>query len=404
MLLENVSDSMIEENFWSSDNTALQILLDKLEETTRSIKSIQHYFARRVQIEEEYGNELMKLSQLYMEESFQALSTSTEMSARAHIDLSQDIKSMLEIPLEKYLNDRESIKSAMIHQLKVSHDIKSLYNNNNVIKQRDIQKNENQESNDWVNNWRKSCRTFQLLESKRLEHLRSIIKTFSSMISCLYNIDDQTCERLFLSMEDLNINLEISKFIKNHKTGALILENQKSEKNLEFFNCKTFKEINIPVNSGEELRSVNEQLEKISNLSVYNSNSNIPIIYKYPINPVYTKSSQQSTLQNGHFLNLRLNKENKSTTLSRNTQLHYGKSNCSPTRRTILLASMVQKKSLIQKGDQQMAKQLHINGKIQPLSVTSSQKDYSSPPSPLFSPSDFYYYSPTNIEHISTKS
>lgn len=65
----------------------------------------------RAQIEEEYGNALLKLSQSYeVEDRFSTISTASEMSARAHLDLSQNIRNMLQIPLENYMKEQESIK------------------------------------------------------------------------------------------------------------------------------------------------------------------------------------------------------------------------------------------------------------------------------------------------------
>lgn len=45
-----------------------------------------------------------------IEECFSTILTSSEMSARAHVDLSQNIRNMLELPLKSYLTDQESIK------------------------------------------------------------------------------------------------------------------------------------------------------------------------------------------------------------------------------------------------------------------------------------------------------
>lgn len=66
----------------------------------------------RAQIEEEYGNQLLELSESshQIEECFGALLTSSEMSARAHIDLSQNMRNMVELPLQSYVTDQENIK------------------------------------------------------------------------------------------------------------------------------------------------------------------------------------------------------------------------------------------------------------------------------------------------------
>lgn len=42
------------------------------------------------------------------------------------------------------------------------------------------------------------------------------------MVACTFSIDDQTCERMLITMEDLDINHEIMNFIKGHRTGSII--------------------------------------------------------------------------------------------------------------------------------------------------------------------------------------
>lgn len=44
-------------------------------------------------------------------ENFNIISNTTEMSARAHIDLSQNIRNLLESPLNDFVNDQENIKA-----------------------------------------------------------------------------------------------------------------------------------------------------------------------------------------------------------------------------------------------------------------------------------------------------
>lgn len=74
------------------------------------------FFPYRAQVEEEYGNQLLKLAELFEnniqhEDNFNIISNTTEMSARAHIDLSQNIKNLLELPLNDFINETDNIKS-----------------------------------------------------------------------------------------------------------------------------------------------------------------------------------------------------------------------------------------------------------------------------------------------------
>ncbi|KAK4518839.1 uncharacterized protein ATC70_009063 [Mucor velutinosus] len=118
MLLESTADATIENNFWSQDKLALNILLGKLEASNQSTIAIQNYFAKRAQIEEAYGNQLLELAESshQIEECFSTILTSSEMSARAHVDLGQYIRNMLELPLKNYLADQENIKMFVTYE------------------------------------------------------------------------------------------------------------------------------------------------------------------------------------------------------------------------------------------------------------------------------------------------
>ncbi|KAI8644338.1 hypothetical protein BD408DRAFT_122566 [Parasitella parasitica] len=129
MLLESTADMTIENNFWSPDKLGLNILLAKLEASNKSTLAIQDYFAKRAQIEEEYGNQLLQLSESLhqIEECFGSILTTSEMTARAHIDLGQNIRNLLQVPLETYVTDQETVK------IFVTYEENELEKNNNLI-------------------------------------------------------------------------------------------------------------------------------------------------------------------------------------------------------------------------------------------------------------------------------
>lgn len=77
------------------------------------------YISNRSQIEEDYGERLLKLSQLIvgqaeegtLSESLSHIPSALETTARAHLDLAQQLKHQLEAPLDGFLREqRESRK------------------------------------------------------------------------------------------------------------------------------------------------------------------------------------------------------------------------------------------------------------------------------------------------------
>ncbi|KAL9541049.1 hypothetical protein MBANPS3_009341 [Mucor bainieri] len=404
MLLESTADATIENNFWSQDKLALNILLGRLEASNQSTTAIQNYFAKRAHIEEAYGNQLLELAESshHIEECFGTILTSSEMSARAHVDLSQNIRNMLELPLKSYLTDQESIK---------------------------------------------------------------LFVTFSSMITCTFSIDDQTCERMLITMEDFDVNHEMMNFVKGHRTGSSIPAIPKYKKFSQPLDAqrrkmaapppppplpvltekRTIREINIPIKQDEELRSVNDQLRKKLPTIIkpreqqHHEGSNN--VHPYPLNPVY-KSNKKSPSQSDPVLNNWYDSyqqeaaatshttnpsptsptpKNKSTLVTPQEKAkyiqHIHHSNAAPTKKPSLLLSSIgffkKKKNAAAAAatteNPRNKKRLSLShaatDSLIPTSTQTSalqhphkqQQPLDEPPSPMFSPIDFYY-SPADID------
>ncbi|GAA5809039.1 hypothetical protein MFLAVUS_002442 [Mucor flavus] len=420
----------IENNFWSSDKAALNILIDRLEQSNKTNLAIQNFFNQRAQIELEYGNQLLKLSETFhtQDENFSVLSNTTEMNARAHMDLSDNIKNLLQVPLTNYFKEQETIKSFMTNQMKESQNIKILHGDN-VKKSRQFYIQECQKANPsdketdildyeyqkainlmqsnshlWIHDWRESCKTFESLESNRLDYLKAVIKTFASMTACAYSIDDQTCERLLTVMDDINVQEQLTKFITNYGTGSTLPEISKytkykrdgRERQAETI---TIKEINIPTRHDEQLRSVNEQLKKIPSPWDTQKKTSLPPL-RYPLDPLYKSSSKSKSdpiLSNLTFTDDKSYSKNKSTLLTPYEETsdyephHHHFLPTAPSKKTSLLFSPL---GFLKKKKEKRLSLLPTTTKI-PNNRSSSVL---TPPSPLFSQMDFYY-SPSDHHH-----
>ncbi|KAL0142491.1 hypothetical protein V8B55DRAFT_1498536 [Mucor lusitanicus] len=478
MLLESTADATIENNFWSQDKLALNILLGRLEASNQSTIAIQNYFAKRAQIEEVYGKQLLELAEAshHIEECFSTILTSSEMSARAHVDLSQNIRNMLELPLKSYLTDQESIKMFMTSQMKEAQNMRlsqidcieearqryvdECQNPNASFESIDVLDCQYQKSINemhataahWIHEWQESCKTFQSLELQRMDYLKAVIKTFSSMIACTFSIDDQTCERMLITMEDFNVNHEMMSFVKGHRTGSSIPAIPKYKKFSQPLDAqrkkmaappppvltekRTIREINIPIKQDEELRSVNDQLRKkqptLSKPWEQHSpddsgSSSSRNLHPYPLNPIY-KSNKKSPSQSDPVLNNWYDNfhqaattsptsptpKNKSTLVTPQEKAkyiqHINHSNATPTKKPSLLLSSIgffkkKKNAAAAVDNPRNKKRLSLShAATDSLLPTATQTSYhkqqpplDEPPSPMFSPIDFYY-SPADID------
>lgn len=257
------------------------------------------------------------------------------------------------------------------------------------------------------------------------------------MVACTFSIDDQTCERMLITMEDLDINHEIMNFIKGHRTGSIIPAIPKYMKFTQPIDTKrkkvvpppvltekrTIREINIPTKHDEQLRSVNDQLKKKmpANLWEHNNNnddnSSGNNVHPYPLNPVY-KSNKKSPSQSDPVLNNWYNNfqatsptsptsKNKSTLITPHEKAkyiqHINNTN-TPTKKPSLLVSSIGffKKKKSTQDNPRNKKRLSLgHATTDPLLPTqgahSHQQQLEKPPSPMFSPIDFYY-SPADID------
>ncbi|CEP12786.1 hypothetical protein [Parasitella parasitica] len=453
MLLESTADTNIENNFWSPDKLGLNILLGKLEASNKSILAIQNYFAKRyaqkrAQIEEEYGNQLLQLSESLhqIEECFGSIVTTSEMTARAHIDLGQNIRNMLELPLDTYLKDQESMSNQMrelqntrIGQLERIEKARQCYmdecqNSNASLESINIFDGAYQKSikemqtkyAQWVHDWRDSCKMFQSVELHRMDYIKAVIKTFATMVACAFSIDDQSCERMLMTMEDLDINRELINFVKGHRTGSLIpaiptytqftqpLDTKRKATVIPpvATEKRTIREINIPIKHDEELRSVNDQLRKKIPTNPWSDPKSNGNAQPHPLNPVYRSSqpSQSDPVLNNWYNNFQSSPtsptsptpENKSTLVTPHEKAtyvqHINNTNTPIKKPSILLSSIgFFKKKKGTQGSSRELKRLSLGPTVVDPLLPTQESILEQPPSPIFSPIDFYY-SPADID------
>ncbi|KAI7885859.1 hypothetical protein K492DRAFT_203668 [Lichtheimia hyalospora FSU 10163] len=313
----------ISDHFWSNDNTALDIILDRLVKSKRTCETMLKVFEKRAQIEQEYGERLLKLSQIRLLDSedgnntfgelLESVPTATEATARAHIDLAQQIHHLLEAPLAGFIKDQKAVRKTTmaevdkIQNLRYMHmdNVKRARNNylsvcanleemkkhgvdpdcEEMIQMKQKAASVEQEyklsvgilesvTKSWVEEWRTSCDIFQELEERKHNYLGGTLNSYANMISNVYTTDDQSCDRIRAAYDNLDPVADIETFIRIKGTSMNIPETlkytsyedteDKPKPTIQMM-PRTIREINIPVED-EELRSVNDQLNKLPSI------------------------------------------------------------------------------------------------------------------------------------------
>ncbi|KAI8993480.1 hypothetical protein BDB01DRAFT_328277 [Pilobolus umbonatus] len=261
------------DSFWDDQHKGVEIIFNKLRKSKETCEEIKKLYELRAQIEEDYGDRLLKLAQCtrikeFEEGSFaEALShipSTLETTARAHIDLAQQLKDHLEAPLDTYIKEQREIrrwqKIENTKQLKYLHESdvarsKECYLNecmklteldnylNSVPKEErmTIEKeiedqrkmvavadqvyrrsvdNLNSVNDRWIRDWENSANKFQEMEINRIHYLKDTLCTFASLLTTVYNIDEEYSRNIHTSVASTDIQKDISDFIQSCSTGT----------------------------------------------------------------------------------------------------------------------------------------------------------------------------------------
>ena len=74
----------------------------------------------------------------------------------------------------------------------------------------------------WNREWKAACDKFQDLEEERVDYFKSSLWSFANIASTVCVSDDASCEKIRLSLEDCDVEKDITQFIKDSGTGQEI--------------------------------------------------------------------------------------------------------------------------------------------------------------------------------------
>lgn len=74
----------------------------------------------------------------------------------------------------------------------------------------------------WNREWKAACDKFQDLEEERIDFFKSSLWSFANISSTICVSDDQSCEKIRLSLEDCDVEKDITAFIQDMGTGQEI--------------------------------------------------------------------------------------------------------------------------------------------------------------------------------------
>ncbi|EEB08441.2 cell division control protein Cdc15 [Schizosaccharomyces japonicus yFS275] len=262
-----------QKHFWGNEDEILETFLAQFKHSLGLINALDKFYAERAVIEKEYSSKLSQLVQSNLElplegpahDNVEAMKTETQNMANGHSSLSAQIDAELRPALKGFLSDsqdkHESLAFAIeeLYQEKTTLEIeliekKDAYEYNcqklctyneqraklsgreldrHAIKLRkaaiSVQKSEEEYKetvenlqivyDEWTNKWKKACDIFQQLEEYRIEFMKTSMWGYANVISTACVTDDESCERIRLTLEKSDLNSELEAFVKSHSAG-----------------------------------------------------------------------------------------------------------------------------------------------------------------------------------------
>ncbi|OZJ05580.1 hypothetical protein BZG36_01725 [Bifiguratus adelaidae] len=273
-----ISPVSFAEHFWGKNERGADMLAERLRHSKQTCEELRKMLLTRAQIEEEYGERLLKLASYPLGtreigtfgDAINSVQAAIETTARAHLELVQNVRYNIEQPLSQFILDQREVRKAQQSLVDSSKGLKDLHTAN-VLRAREIyeaecsklyelessletvdetMREQHQDEIDylkkkiagadeeyrraaevlaqvtekWNSDWTDTCDVYQKLEEQRLVFLRNQLWTLSNVLSSTYVLDDQSCERVRISLESCDVGEDMQIFVDMSGTGTDIPE------------------------------------------------------------------------------------------------------------------------------------------------------------------------------------
>ncbi|MCJ1329704.1 hypothetical protein MMC10_006384 [Thelotrema lepadinum] len=263
-------------NFWGKEDAGVSPLLERMHSAKLTSDELKSFYGTRAAIEEEYARKLLQLSRKALgsqetgtlRASLDVMRGEVESMGKAHQNIAQQMKGELEEPLAAFsggLKERRKIvqngiekllkiKTQQTQSVNKSRDrfeqdclrIKGYLAQGHMVMGQEERKNKaklektqiqmastsneyeaavkclEETTGRWNRDWKLACDKFQDLEEERIDFTKSSLWTFANVASTVCVSDDASCEKIRLSLENCEVEKDITSFITNQGTGQEI--------------------------------------------------------------------------------------------------------------------------------------------------------------------------------------
>ncbi|KAG8914244.1 hypothetical protein FRC00_000243 [Tulasnella sp. 408] len=262
-------------SFWGRGDRGVEVLFDRMHGAARTMEEVQGFWRKRIAIEEEYATKLAELATLPLGKdeigdlrvALDTVRAETKAQASRHLTFVQTMKQELEQPSENFISKQETHKkafSAPIERLYKEKQIQEKYVekartkyesdrasiNLYAAQSAQLQGKELDEIQTKLERVHKTAQAneidyqkfanmlgdtckldspsikkqCQALEEERINFIKDNVWTYANGVSTVCVSDDESCEKIRVHLEQVEVEEEVENFVKHYGTGPIILE------------------------------------------------------------------------------------------------------------------------------------------------------------------------------------
>ncbi|KAK4454139.1 hypothetical protein QBC34DRAFT_394365 [Podospora aff. communis PSN243] len=263
-------------NFWGKDDAGVGPLLERMHAAKQTCDELRAFYSARASIEDEYARKLASLSRKSLgsqemgtlKNSLDTVRGEVESMAKQHQNIAAQMKSELEEPLAAFAggmkerrkivqNTVEKLLKTKVQQTQLVNKTRDRYEQEclkikgylaqgHMVMGQEERKNKaklektqislatsnteyeaavkalEETTARWNREWKAAADKFQDLEEERLDFTKSSLWTFANIASTVCVSDDSSCEKIRLSLENMEVEKDIITFINERGTGQEI--------------------------------------------------------------------------------------------------------------------------------------------------------------------------------------
>ncbi|TFK50867.1 hypothetical protein OE88DRAFT_1680736 [Heliocybe sulcata] len=264
--------------FWGAGDGGVDVLFARMRGAVRTMEELRNFWKERAAIEEDYAKRLAKLTKIplgrdeigELRNSLDTLRLETDKQATFHLQLSQQIRTDLEGQTATFCarqaHHRKTFQTAIeksfkIKQAQESHvnkarekyeadcmringytaqstlvqgkDLEKIHQKLERVQQT-VQANERDFANfaralaetarQWELDWKAFCDSCQDMEEERMDFMKDNVWAYANAVSTVCVHDDESCEKIRLSLEQFETEKDMENFVRDYGTGPSIPE------------------------------------------------------------------------------------------------------------------------------------------------------------------------------------